>query len=178
MMSYFRKKFKIYLSIGTNIGERKKNLYMAYSYLSSFLTDIQSASIYETTPLYLEAQPLFLNSVLSGYTTFSPGKLLKKLHWIETRMGRKRINNQRMGPRIIDLDILLFSDKSVQEKKLIIPHKSIEERKFVLLPLIELDFCIKNPISGTLYSSYLTKVESQEVNYYCSWDSVLNSYKI
>lgn len=129
---------KVYLSLGTNEGNRKENLEKALSYLDSVpAIDVLSvSSIYETEPWGMLEQQLFLNLVTLIDTALDPESLLDTCQEIENRIGRQRFVH--WGPRIIDIDILLYDDLTVQNETLTIPHPYIEKREFVLAPLREI----------------------------------------
>ncbi len=127
----------VFIGLGTNLGDREKNLRQALEHIQAFIDIERSSSIYETEPVGYEDQDWFLNMVVEGHTRLSPLQLLRKLQEIENRIGRKRtIKN---GPRIIDLDILFYSDKVLTAENLIIPHPAIQNRSFVLTPLHEIE---------------------------------------
>jgi 2-amino-4-hydroxy-6-hydroxymethyldihydropteridine diphosphokinase len=126
----------VYLALGTNLGDRRANLRAAVERLSPTVAVAAQSSIYETEPAYVADQPRFLNMVLRGHTSLAPHALLRFLKKIEQTLGR--VASERYGPRLIDLDILLYGDAVVDEPDLIIPHPRIAERPFVLVPLAEL----------------------------------------
>ncbi|KGR73506.1 2-amino-4-hydroxy-6-hydroxymethyldihydropteridine diphosphokinase [Ureibacillus manganicus] len=129
---------KVYLSIGTNIGDREQNLKHAANLLyDTSGIDIKAiSSIYETAPVGYLDQPSFLNISLLLETTFSAMECLKICQMIENELGRVR--DIRWGPRIIDLDILLFNNENIEVEHLIVPHPRMYERAFVLVPLLEI----------------------------------------
>jgi 2-amino-4-hydroxy-6-hydroxymethyldihydropteridine diphosphokinase len=129
----------IYLALGTNLGDRRRNLAEAIALLKEQVTVERLSSVYETEPAYITDQPAFLNMVLRGTvdaTVLPPQALLKCINAIEKQMGRKRV--VRNGPRLIDLDILLYGDEQLNAPDLVIPHPHIAERDFVLVPLAEI----------------------------------------
>lgn len=126
----------IYLALGSNLGDRRANLVDALSQLRQKVVVEEMSSVYETLPAYKSEQPRFLNAVIKGSTQLPPQDLLHFLKGIERRMGRE--NNERYGPRPIDLDILTFNDLVLDEPGLTIPHPRIAERPFVLIPLAEI----------------------------------------
>jgi 2-amino-4-hydroxy-6-hydroxymethyldihydropteridine diphosphokinase len=127
---------KVYLALGTNIGDRQDNLQKALQALNPAVTIWAISSIYETEPVgYLE-QPHFLNLVCAGETSLSPGDLLRFVKGIESALGR--VPTFRNAPRPIDIDILLYADLQMQEETLTIPHPRMLERSFVLVPLAEI----------------------------------------
>ena len=125
-----------YLSLGSNLGDRESNLQAAVSRLKDLGKVAAVSSLYETEPVDLAAQPWFLNCVVALETEKMPKQFMSRLLSIEQSMGRKRL--QPKGPRIIDLDILLFGNSVVDTKGLTIPHPAMHERRFVLEPLAEI----------------------------------------
>ena len=127
-----------YLGLGTNLGDRESNLRTALRELAGLPTiEIDAvSSIYETAAVGLTDQPDFLNLVVSVHTTLSPRDFLDALLHIENKMGRVR--TIRWGPRVIDLDLLLYGDSRVEMPGLSVPHPRLQERSFVLMPLAEI----------------------------------------
>ena len=133
-----RKWHTVYLSLGTNMGDKKKNLLEAIEKIGKLEnTKVTSQStILETEPFGYTEQDMFLNACIEIKTLFTPPELLEKLLGIELEMGRVR--TIKWGPRIIDIDILFFDDEIIQDKNLAVPHPWISERMFVLEPLCEI----------------------------------------
>lgn len=127
----------VYLALGSNQGNRIAAFEDAIERLESEMVQILDTSfLYETLPMYVTDQPLFLNAVIKISTSLNPLQLLELLKKIECLLGRD-LNGTRNGPRIIDLDILFFNDLEICSDQLIIPHPRIQEREFVLRPLCE-----------------------------------------
>ena len=126
----------VYLALGSNIGERQTHLTTAIEMLHPQVRVGGVSSIYETEPAYVSDQPRFLNMVLRGATALDPVALLALLKDIERRIGR--VEGPRYGPRVVDLDILLYSDQMVDTMEITIPHPRMAERPFVLVPLAEI----------------------------------------
>lgn len=129
-----------YIGIGSNLGDRHAHIRHALEHLAA-LTDAQplrAAGIIETEPVGPVEQGLFLNTVAELSTALQPAELLAELHRIERERGRDRSRQRRWGPRTLDLDILLFGDAIIREPGLVIPHKHLHERDFVLRSLVEL----------------------------------------
>ena len=129
---------KVYIGIGSNLGDRRANIKKALS-LVKLLKNVRLkkvSSIYETDPIDGPKQDKFLNGVFEIGTKLEPSALLKELKKIEKAVGRKR--KPKNHPRVIDLDILTFGDKKVNEKNLKIPHPKMHKREFVLKGLREL----------------------------------------
>lgn len=156
----------VYLGIGSNLGDREANIRKASVELGSFLRDSRRSKLYETLPRYRTNQPNFLNCVITGRTPLSPLELLSEIHRIETLAGRDRQSAGWMGPRPIDVDILLFGNVVLSTEELTIPHPRLIERKFALVPLLELDPLLKAPESGKLYADYLASLEPQGIYSY------------
>ena len=131
-------KNKVYLSLGSNIGNRQKYIESAIELIvkTEGIEILKKSELYETSPVGYVEQNLFLNTVIKIETDFSARKILKIINKIENELDRKR--EIRWGPRTIDIDILIFSDKKIDEMDLIIPHKEMLNRLFVLVPLIEI----------------------------------------
>jgi 2-amino-4-hydroxy-6-hydroxymethyldihydropteridine diphosphokinase len=126
-----------YLSLGSNVGDRPANLHRAIAALTERgIRVVKQSSIYETEPVGFREQDWFLNCALEIETLLSPQELLEALLEIEQGMGRHR--TRPMGPRIIDIDILLYGNETIQSDELTIPHPRMAERKFVLIPLSEI----------------------------------------
>ena len=127
------------LGLGSNLGDRESNLAAAITSLGIYndISDINSASFYESEPLYETNKPKFLNTVISCNTDFSAFQLLDAVQHTELLLGRpkEREKNQR---RIIDIDILCYGDSYIETAELVIPHPGIINRKFVLVPFYEL----------------------------------------
>tara|TARA_B100000676_G_scaffold171413_1_gene168512 strand:- start:1672 stop:2181 length:510 start_codon:yes stop_codon:yes gene_type:complete len=130
---------KVYLSIGSNIGDKESNIASSIAMLGSFveISKIRSSSFYKTQPLYNENQPFFLNIVLELETTLTAFQLLDKIHEIEKMLGREK-NREKNQPRTIDIDIIIFKDSFIDTSQLKIPHPGALLRKFVMTPLAEL----------------------------------------
>ena len=131
-------KNKVYLSLGSNIGNRQKYIESAIELVGKTegIKILKKSGLYETSPVGYVEQDLFLNVVIKIETDFSAREILKIINKIENELDRKR--EIRWGPRTIDIDILIFSDKKINETDLIIPHKEMLNRLFVLVPLIEI----------------------------------------
>jgi 2-amino-4-hydroxy-6-hydroxymethyldihydropteridine diphosphokinase len=126
----------VYLSLGSNLGDRSANLRAAIERLGEAGVVKAVSGFYETEPVELRDQPWFLNCVVALETSDSPEALLQRALAIEQEMGRLRMKDK--GPRSIDIDILLFGDRVVEERGLKIPHPAMQQRRFVLEPLAEI----------------------------------------
>ncbi len=127
----------VYLALGTNVGERKQNLREALCFLNESGVQVTKiSSIYETEPVDYLDQPWFLNAVVEAQTDLSAVELLAHLRRIESQMGSKKPFAK--GPRLIDLDILLYGDETIATSDLQVPHLRMLQRNFVLAPLAEI----------------------------------------
>jgi 2-amino-4-hydroxy-6-hydroxymethyldihydropteridine diphosphokinase len=134
----------VYLSLGSNLGDRELNLRTAISCLSELGEVTKISSFYETEPVEFIEQPWFLNCAVELQTSLTPQELLHGLLALERQMGRERLRPK--GPRLIDLDILLFNDLTLHEPGLTIPHPALHERRFVLEPLAEIAPDVNHPV--------------------------------
>lgn len=134
----------VYLSLGSNVGDRAGNLNTAIDHLRALGEVVAVSSFYETEPVEFTAQPWFLNCAVRLDTEKMPEQLLAGLLDIEQQLGRRRGRDK--GPRIIDLDILLFGSSIVKEQGLAIPHPAMHERRFVLEPLAEIAPDTRHPV--------------------------------
>ncbi len=155
----------VYLSLGTNLGNKKENLKNAVLFLGkNHIKILKTSSVYKTEPIGYKNQPEFLNMVLKGKVDLSPENLLKIILKIEKKLGRKR--KQQWGPRIIDIDILLFNNKIITNNNLTIPHPQMHKRNFVLVPLLEIESDLIHPVFKKKLKSYI-KNNSGEVVKIC-----------
>jgi 2-amino-4-hydroxy-6-hydroxymethyldihydropteridine diphosphokinase len=134
----------VYLSLGSNLGDRAANLEAAIEHLGELGTVVARSSIYETEPLEVTHQPWFLNCVVVVETELMPKQFLARALAIEQKLGRRR--TQIKGPRTIDIDLLLFGSSVVDTPALTIPHAAMHERRFVLEPLAELAPDLPHPV--------------------------------
>jgi 2-amino-4-hydroxy-6-hydroxymethyldihydropteridine diphosphokinase len=135
----------VYLSLGSNVGDRMENIVSLLSLLESsgFINIKQISSFYETSPVGPE-QRAFYNIAIKARTDLSAFDLITFIKQAENILGRKK--TIRWGPRIIDIDILFFNKEIIVSKNLIVPHKEIQDRKFVLIPLCEIAADIVHPV--------------------------------
>jgi len=151
-----------YLSLGSNLNDRAGNLRRALELLAS--TDIRitrMSSLYETEPQDLPQQPWFLNQVVRIETTLFPLQLLGRVQKIERDMGRQRTVPK--GPRVIDIDIILFGSFIIETPQLQVPHPRMKARRFVLEPLAELAPELRHPVTHRTVSEMLTTTKDQVV---------------
>ncbi len=134
----------VYLSLGSNVGDRKANLDAALDGVRRLGTVAAVSSFYETEPVENRQQPWFLNCAVKLETELMPRQLLARVLDLEKAMGRKRAPGK--GPRSIDIDILLFGSSVVEAKGLTIPHPALHQRRFVLEPLVEIAPEARHPV--------------------------------
>ncbi|GIN88370.1 2-amino-4-hydroxy-6-hydroxymethyldihydropteridine pyrophosphokinase [Heyndrickxia sporothermodurans] len=151
-----------YLSIGSNIEDREKNLHEACGLLKceKGVNILSVSSIYETDPVGYTDQGKFLNIAVKVETELIAEDLLDKCLQIEKEMGR--IRKIRWGPRTIDLDILLYNNENIETEKLIVPHPRMHERAFVLVPLLEIDPAVQLPNATTPLHQILDEIPDKE----------------
>jgi len=134
-----------YLSLGTNLGDRKQNLENCISFIGKKVgTLTQQSSLYQTKAWGVPNQPDFWNMVLEVQTSLSPPLVLKTILAIEIEMGRVR--ERKWFTRLIDIDLLFYGDLIIETPNLIVPHPYLQERNFVLYPLVELAPLLVHPI--------------------------------
>lgn len=146
----------IFLSLGTNVGDKNKNLSDAINFLSEFGKILAISSVYKTEPVLYEDQDDFLNIVIEFEYQETAQSLLHIIKNIETQMGRKKII--RYGPRIIDIDIIFFKGDEIRQKDLTIPHYDWHNRLFVLQPLYELLGRELDQSSYEIHEQKITKI--------------------
>jgi len=139
----------VYLSLGSNLGDREKNLREGIAGLEGAGVHVlKVSSFYETEPVDLREQPWFLNCVVQGETKIPAPDLLRALRKIESQMGSRKLVAK--GPRLMDIDILLYGDETIATPELQVPHPRMLERRFVLVPLAEIAGQVRHPAwSGT-----------------------------
>ena len=155
---------RIYLSLGTNLGNREMNLEGVKSDLPPLVEILDCSPVYQTKPWGYLDQPDFLNQVLAVETSLSPRELLEYIKGIEKKIGREP--SFRFGPRIVDIDILFYGDRIIQEEELIIPHPRIKDRAFVLIPLANIDPDLNYPGTESSISDLLLNVDQAGVDLY------------
>lgn len=150
---------RVYIGLGSNIGDRRRNLERAARELARLGRELKTSSLYETEPVGVEDQPWFLNAVASLETDLWPRQLVRKLKQIEDRLGR--VPGRRFGPRVIDLDLLLYGDLEIDVPTLAVPHPRLHLRRFVLEPLAELDPELRHPSLGLRTKEMLERLEGE-----------------
>ncbi|MBE7698085.1 2-amino-4-hydroxy-6-hydroxymethyldihydropteridine diphosphokinase [Tenacibaculum finnmarkense] len=154
-----------YLSIGTNQGNRLENLQNAINLIAANIGAIQQiASVYETPSLGFKGAD-FYNTCIKVNTCLSPEKLIKSLLYLEDKLGRTRKNKSGYTDRIIDLDILLYTDEIIFSENLIVPHPRMLQRKFVLVPLVEIAKNILHPtVKKNLHDCLINCSDTSEIS--------------
>ena len=152
----------VYLSLGSNMGDRQQNLENAVTLLEQDRLQLSArSSIYEAEPQDVTYQPWFLNMAVACETSHSPLRLLTILNEIEKKLGRVRSGAMLRGPRLIDIDIIFFGGLVVEGGELTIPHPRMMERRFVLEPLIEIDPDLKHPATHERLQTTLQNLTGQ-----------------
>lgn len=157
----------IYIGFGSNLGDRRDTLERALHLLSARELDAVARSpVYETTPVGMASSSRFLNAVVRVRTSMSPEELLVVLHAVEASLGRVR--GGEPCDRTCDLDLLLYDDLVLDTPRLALPHPGIRQRRFVLLPLLDLDPDLRDPLTGTRYARDAKRLEGDETQE-CRW---------
>ena len=154
---------RIYIGIGSNLGDRRANHVEAIERIGAIPDTkvVRASSLYESEPLG-NAKTWFVNSAIEIDTELGAEALLKRLKAIEEAMGRKRVKGKRWGSRIIDLDILLSENEVVDKRTLKVPHPEMHKRRFVLMPLAELAPHVVHPGLGQTVSALLATVKDDK----------------
>lgn len=147
-----------YISLGSNLGDRHAYLHQALVALARAGAVTAVSSIYETAPVGFTAQPAFLNAVARLETSLPPVELMTALLAIERELGRDRATSVPKGPRTLDLDLLLYDDRVIDQPGLTVPHPAMHERRFVLEPLAEIAPDALHPILKRSASALLASL--------------------
>lgn len=149
-----------YLSLGTNLGDRRTNLTRALAAIATIVRIDRASSVYETEPVGHREQPDFWNMAIRVQTDLEPAALLAQLQQIEQNVGRTP--TFRYGPRVLDIDLLLYDDRIIRGTTLQVPHPRMHERAFVLRPLAELDASLRDPVTGLRFADRLQDPRGRE----------------
>ncbi len=152
---------RVYLSLGSNIGDRETQLRDAVMRLGAAGQVTALSSFYETEPVEFTEQAWFLNCALALDTNKTPEQLMTEILQIEEQMGRRRVHNK--GPRSIDIDILLFGDEILDSTELTIPHPAMQQRRFVLEPLAEIAPDVLHPVGRKTMRELLEALPAGQV---------------
>jgi 2-amino-4-hydroxy-6-hydroxymethyldihydropteridine diphosphokinase len=155
---------RVFLGLGTNLGDRAANLGAVCAAMTGQVRLVRTSRIYQTPPWGYIDQPAFLNQVIEVETSLSPVELLTLLKQLETRLGR--VPTFLYGPRLIDIDILLYDQQVLILPQLTIPHPRLEERAFMLVPLAEIAPTVVHPTSGFTIQEILARIDSSGVEEY------------
>ncbi len=153
---------KIYVSLGSNIGNRLEYLNQAKDSLKEHFNLVNESNIYESEPVGNVEQDHFLNQVVEIASDKGAGEILAITQGIEYNLGRRR-NGNKWAPREIDIDILLYGREYIQSLLVRIPHPQMIHRRFILEPLLELDKSMTIPPKDILIADYLKKVKDQKI---------------
>ena len=151
---------EVFIGLGANVGDPAANLRRAISVLHETIDVEVVSSLYRTEPVGIWDQPFFLNAVLKGRTQLEPSDLVALFATIEDEMGRQR--DLPMGPRPLDLDLLLYDDRVIGEPGLTVPHARMAERRFVLAPLAEIAPDVVHPLLGQSADELLAVLSAAE----------------
>ena len=154
----------IFIGLGSNEGDRMCILRDALLELKKNLgIQLNCSSIYETPPLGFESDQPFLNAVVKFETTHLPHEVLNILHYIESKAGRNRLKSERYHDRTLDLDLLYYDDILLHTEQITIPHPRIADRKFVLVPMSEIDPAWMDASKGKRISELLSSTPDPSV---------------
>lgn len=154
----------VYLGLGTNIGNKRKNMVTAAALLAERAGDVLSlSSFYETEPWGFASENTFLNAALELETACSPMELLHLTQQIEREMGRTQKSDGSYHDRIIDIDILLYGNEVVHHEDLVVPHPLMQQRLFVMQPLAEIAPSLVHPVlQKSMYDLYMDLLDGED----------------
>ncbi len=152
---------RVYLGLGSNLGNRKSNLEKACRLLPPEISIVEKSPIYETAPWGYLQQPAFLNQVVRAETGLSPEALISRVKQLEANLGRS--TTFYLGPRLIDIDILIYDDLQLKTPELTIPHPFLSQRAFVLVPLADLAPDLRVPTLSATVAELLALVNQKDI---------------
>lgn len=152
---------KAFIGLGSNLGDRKKNIENSIGLLTLMegIDLLKQASYYETEPVG-PVQPWFINSAIKIESSLSPEGILTKCKEVEAKIGR--VDSLKRGPRLVDLDLLMVEDQILEKEKLTLPHPQLAQRRFVLLPLLEIEPNLVHPKRKVPLKELLTETEKDK----------------
>ena len=155
---------RVFLSLGSNLGDKLSNIQQAVSCLSmcEHIKIVKTSSFYETEPWGNKNQEWFVNAALALDTDFSCEELLEFCQNIEVQLGRVRRENEKWAQRAIDIDILMYDDKIINKPNLIVPHPLIHLRAFVLVPMLEVKSDLVHPVFNKTISELYDELQNPE----------------
>jgi len=158
----------VYLSLGSNLGDRVGYIQQATSLLSANpdISIVATSSFYETSPWHMDTDKWFVNAVIQIMTQLPPEQLLLECQRIETFLGREHITgNERYNDRVIDIDIIFYDKKMIKSEKLTVPHPLLHKRAFVLIPMLEIAEDFVHPVFGKTIEQLYDDLENPETVY-------------
>jgi len=140
----------VYIALGSNLGDREASVRGALQQLDAHagIDFLNVSSFHETEPVGPAGQQRYINAAAKLQTTLGPQELLEVMLAVEQQLGRTRDDQQKWGPRTIDLDLLLYGDDVIDKPGLVVPHPHMHERSFVLDPLVEIAATVQHPVLG------------------------------
>lgn len=155
----------VYLSLGSNIGDRVGYIQQATSLLSmhSDINVVTTSSFYESEPWNMDSENWFVNAIVQISTTLSPEKLLYECQRIESQLGRPLNRGSEYSDRTIDIDIIFYDNQILNDEKLTIPHKYFHKRAFMLVPMLEVAEDFVHPFFGKTVESLYEEIEEPEM---------------
>lgn len=157
----------VYLALGSNMGDRVGYVQQATSLIGAIRDTkiIQTTSLYETQPWHEKETTWFVNAVLEIKTSLTPETLLSECQRIEKQLGRVRTPEDQYGDRTIDIDILFYGNEIIKEDELMVPHKFLHERAFVLVPFLEINPDFIHPALNKSVADLYEELENPEMVY-------------